>query len=406
MDEVLIDVTRVLGRLMKGRLPTGVDRVSLEYMRHFADRARAVVRFGEHSIVLPRSASCSIIGCMLNRSGNFTRTVGWQVGREILSVRRCPNLAGAFLFNTGHSGLEKATYPAQLQRLGVRPVFFVHDLIPITHPEYSRAGELNRHVVRMDVVLRLACGVIANSHATMNQLKRFAGQSGQSMPPHLVAPLAPAEFPAPAPERPLAAPYFVMLGTIEPRKNHWLILHVWRKLVERLGKRTPKLVIIGQRGWEFENVANFLERCEVLDGIVMELSSCSDADLSTYLRHAQALLFPSFVEGYGIPLVEALSLGVPVIASDLPAFREIAGDIPDYLDPLDGMGWAACIEAFADSNSPARAAQLKRQARFVPPRWLDHFELVEEFLERLNLEPSPVNWHSRAARDMRRIPVA
>jgi glycosyltransferase involved in cell wall biosynthesis len=95
------------------------------------------------------------------------------------------------------------------------------------------------------------------------------------------------------------------------------------------------------------------------------------------------LLFPSFAEGYGMPLVEALSRGVPVIASDLPVFREIAGDVPDYLDPLDGMGWMVRIESFADPASPERAAQLKRLAGFSAPIWPAHFETVERFLERL-----------------------
>jgi glycosyltransferase involved in cell wall biosynthesis len=117
--------------------------------------------------------------------------------------------------------------------------------------------------------------------------------------------------------------------------------------------------------------------------MVTELPACTDADLATWLHHACALLFPSFAEGYGMPLVEALSRGVPVIASDLPVFREIAGDVPDYLDPLDGKGWMARIEAFADPVSPLRAAQLKRLAGYSAPTWSAHFQVVEQFLERL-----------------------
>jgi glycosyltransferase involved in cell wall biosynthesis len=101
------------------------------------------------------------------------------------------------------------------------------------------------------------------------------------------------------------------------------------------------------------------------------------------LHHAQALLFPSFTEGYGMPLVEALSANIPVIASDLPAFREIAGDVPEYLDPLDGIGWMKCITAYINTDSVERVTQLKRIAHFVPPSWSTHFQLVEELLDRL-----------------------
>src|SRR5580698_988440 len=99
----------------------------------------------------------------------------------------------------------------------------------------------------------------------------------------------------------ISEPYFVILGTIEPRKNHWLLLQVWRRLVERLGDRTPRLVVIGQRGWECENAVDMLERCEELRGVVTELPACPDVELTSYLRHARALLFPSFAEGYGMP---------------------------------------------------------------------------------------------------------
>jgi glycosyltransferase involved in cell wall biosynthesis len=389
MSEILIDVTRLLGRFMKGRLPTGVDRVSQAYVRHFADRARAKVRFGGRAVVLSRSESRPLFDKVLNppadpgASYDFGASVIKRVGQEFLRVRRDQDLSGAFLFNTGHSGLEEEGYPAQLQRLGVRPLFLVHDLIPITHPEYCRPGEQDKHVVRMNTVLSAGCGVITNSRATLDELERFALETGMVIPPAVAAPLGPAELPAPSHTRPLSEPYFVVLSTIEPRKNHSMLLQLWRKLAERHGKRAPKLVVIGQRGWECENVVDLLERCKELRDVVVELPACSDADLSTYLHHAQALLFPSFAEGYGMPLVEALASGAPVIASDLPAFREIAGDIPEYLDPLDGMGWLARIEAYADSNSMERTAQLERMEGFVPPAWSAHFDAVERLLERL-----------------------
>lgn len=383
MREVLIDVTRLVGRFMKGRLPTGVDRVSLAYVKHYSDSARAIVRYGGRCMALPRSASQRVFELLLAPSTDFNWTISRLVGQEYFSVRGNRNLTGAFLFNTGHSGLEQPAYPALLRRQGVRPLFLVHDLIPISHPEYCRPGEMDRHVIRMNNVLRLAAGIITNSQATLDELRHYAEKTGLPVPPAMAVPLAPAELPVPSPLRPWAAPYFVILGTIEPRKNHWLLLQLWRKLVERHGARAPRLVIIGQRGWECENVVDLLERCDFLRGVVTELPACSDADLATYLHHAQALLFPSFAEGYGMPLVEALSLGVPVIASDLPAFREVAGDIPDYVEPLDGKGWMTLIEDFSDPASLARSAQMSRVARFAPTTWPTHFQLVEQFLEHL-----------------------
>jgi glycosyltransferase involved in cell wall biosynthesis len=199
----------------------------------------------------------------------------------------------------------------------------------------------------------------------------------------IVAPLAsclPAAAPGP---RPIEEPYFVMLGTIEPRKNHWLLLNVWRRVVERLGSSAPRLLIIGQRGWECENVVDMLERCDQLRGIVLEQAACADAELVTALHHARALLLPSFAEGFGIPAVEALSLGVPVIASDLAVFREFAGAVPDYLDPLDARGWMKAIVDYAAEPSARRAAQMERLRGFRAPTWGEHLRAVEAFLEQL-----------------------
>ena len=353
----VIDVTRLVARLMKGRLPTGVDRVCLTYVQRYANRARAALHRGRFNIILPGAASRQLFALLLEPPRNLTRRVVALVARAALFAWRDRSCAGSMLLNIGHSGPEQPQYVAWLRRRGLRPVFMIHDVIPVTHPEYCRPPERQRHMRRLDAVLRTASAVITNSGATLRALSEYARSRGLAMPPTIAAPLAASAFSADSEQRPLAEPYFVMLSTIEPRKNHWMILQVWRRLVELHGAAAPRLVIVGQRGWECENVLDLLERCESLRGFVLEKSICSDSELVAHLRHARALLFPSFVEGYGLPLVEALDLGVPVLASDLPVFREIVADIPEYLDPLDAIGWMKCIESFSEPNCPLRAAR-------------------------------------------------
>lgn len=384
MTDCVIDVTRLFGRLVKGRLPTGVDRVSLAYVEHYGPRAHAVLRWARQSVVLPRGESAALFRWLLAPTsiGDVCRIVT----KGALARWKAPKPRGRVFFNTGHSGLEKPFYAAMLKRQGVLPVFMVHDLIPISHPEYCRAGERDRHLARMRTVLSAGRAVVCNSQDTQDALMAFAADERLPMPPSAVAHLAPGMSLAAAGPRPMAEPYFVILGTIEPRKNHWMLLQVWRSLVERLGTKVPRLVVIGQRGWECENVVDLLERCEVLRGVVIERPSCSDAELATYLHHAQALLFPSFAEGYGMPLVEALAGGVPVIASDLGVFREIAGDLPDMIHPLDGMRWAETVRAYVGSDSLPRAAQMRRLAGFTAPSWSAHFARVDALLDQLKAQ--------------------
>jgi glycosyltransferase involved in cell wall biosynthesis len=183
---------------------------------------------------------------------------------------------------------------------------------------------------------------------------------------------------------PLQQPYFVVLGNIEPRKNHWMLLQLWRRLVDQHAAAAPRLVIIGQRAWECENVVDLLERCRQLRAFVIERASCGDEELVNMLRHARALLYPSFVEGFGLPIAEALSLGVPVIASDLAVFREFAGEVPEYADPLDGRRWLELIADYAQPYSARRAAQTARMPNFSAPTWAHHFERVDHFVSDLH----------------------
>lgn len=382
MTHIYLDVTRLISRCYKGLLPTGVDRVGLAYVERYGARARGMLSEYGFSAVLSEADSQRAFAMLLAQRPD-RRYIARLLARTWTVDRLRPAPAGSTLLHTSHTGMEYPRYYQAMRRRGGRAVFMVHDLIPLTHAEYSRPGVDCVHRRRIHTALRHADGLIANSQATLDSLAQEAKHAALALPPAIVAPLAGGTEPQPARAEPLASPYFVMLGTIEPRKNHWFMLHVWRRLVERLGDAAPKLVVIGRRGWECENVIDMLERCASLRGAVIEQSDCSDDQLHAWLQHARALLFPSFVEGYGMPLVEALASNVPVLASELHVFREIAANVPDYLDPLDGPGWLARIEAYARADSPERRAQLDRIAGFRAPTWATHFDIVDRFIASL-----------------------
>lgn len=390
---VILDVSRLVWRAWAGKMPTGIDRTCLAYVAHFRGAAQAVVQRGAWTLVLPTDASAHLFDLLLALNSGFKLKLTGLLASGFL-FRRRGDLAGQSYLNVGHTGLDKAGHREWIKRTGVLPFYFVHDLIPLTHPEYCRPGEPEKHLRRMTALLTLGAGVIANSRDTLNELAVFAGlQQALHMPPGLVAPLGVGNGLATGAQAERVTlpgrPYFVMLGTIEGRKNHLLILNIWAQLARRLGTACPQLVVIGQRGWESEQAVDMLDRSEAIRGHVIELSRCGDAQLAAYMANARALLFPSFVEGYGLPLVEALAAGTPVIASNLSVFRELAGEIPDYLSPVDGLGWSQAIEAYAREDSPARAAQIERMAGWSAPRWEDHFGRVERWLTQFSAVPRP-----------------
>ena len=166
---------------------------------------------------------------------------------------------------------------------------------------------------------------------------------------------------------------FVVLGTIEPRKNHALLLDVWG----RLGADAPTLHIIGRRGWMNEDVFARLDR---FPRGVIEQGALSDERTAELIAGARALLFPSFAEGYGLPLGEALAMRCPVIASDLRALKEVGGVVPEWLPPDDAAAWEAMAQDYARHGSERRAAQINRMQDWRAPTWAAHFEAAERVM--------------------------
>ena len=384
MQEVLIDITRLVKRFIRNRLPTGIDRVALAYVRQYGSNARAVLRVGGWQCVFRRAESEDLFSWVLalGQSASPLRTLFKGFAAALLEK----STKGCFLFNVGHSGLESDAYINMLERKQLKPIFMVHDLIPITHPQYCRAGEQSKHLRRMHNAVRSASGIVCNSQATLHDLQRLCEERGWVMPPTVVALLAPEPLMANRVAAPEGQPYFVYVSTIEPRKNHQMLLQAWIKLAHQLGDAAPRLVLIGQTGWDYNDVMDLLASSNVLKRLVTHISDCSDADMVGTLNGARALLFPSFTEGFGMPLVEALALGLPVIASDLPVFREFAGNIPDYIDVADENRWIQTIASYCKPNSQRRSDQLARVAGFVAPGWPAHFAKVDSFLNELAMK--------------------
>lgn len=378
----LLDLSRLLWRTWRGQLPTGIDRLCLAYAERYRGTALAMIQRGGLTRVLAADASERLFDLLINPPADFKRRVAALLANVAFGPRVAPGtVRGALYLNVGHTGLDRAGHGRWVRRSGVRAIYYIHDLIPITHPQFARAGQPERHAERMRMVLRHATAVLANSEDSIAALADFARAEEFSMPPALCAPLAgTSPLPDAVGSPPIDQPYFVTVGTIEGRKNHLLLLRVWRRLIEQLGERTPPLVIIGQRGWCAEEVFRQIDHDPALRGHVIELGRCDDAELQRYLTHAQALLFPSFVEGQGLPLIEALAVGTPVIASDRAVFRETAGAIPDYLDPNDDDSWLELVLRYADSTSSARAIQITRMTGFRAPTWDEHFTKVEPWL--------------------------
>lgn len=262
----------------------------------------------------------------------------------------------ACYFVCSHHGL--ARRPGLLQRLCERVtldvVAYVHDIIPIQFPEYIRPQQVGQFENYLAEIASVGGNFVCNSTDTAANLKAYIAEMGwRASVVDTIRPkidITARTFRPPSPEaarlEASATPYFVTVGTIEPRKNHLLLLHLWRHLANCGLEVMPHLHVVGKRGWENENIVDLLERSPAIRRHVTEHNELDDADLVHLMKGAVAVLFPSFAEGLGLPVLEAAALGVPVIASDLPVFCDLdAADIT-LLDPLDTPAWKnACLAA-------------------------------------------------------------
>lgn len=411
---VVLDVSRLLFCVHRTS-PSGIERVEMAYARHWLTRPDHECTFTAQSLwgwfaALPRARVAALLdaleavwesGAPAGRGLRPAQRIALSLqaglahgaGRAALRARLGAARRSVFLL-VSHRALDRQRPIEALRRAGVRFVPLIHDLIPLTHPEYTRPPQIGRHAARVATTAALADGIIVNSAATEAVLLDHLAPHGR-VPPITVAPLGTRTIRRPAALLP-TEPYFLCLGTIEPRKNHQLLLHLWRDLALQ-GGNAPRLLLCGRRGWENENVLDLLERCAALRGPVLELGTLPDSRVTELLAGARALLFPSFAEGYGLPVAEALGLGVPVLCSDLPALREVGGEVPEYLDPLDGPGWRRAILDYAEPDSPRRAAQLERLRDWHMPDWDAHFAAVEEMLAQVTGKQVPGQGQPRPA---------
>lgn len=284
-----------------------------------------------------------------------------------------------------HQGLERIERYQRLKKHAcAKVVFYLHDLIPVNFPEYGREGESARHNLRLQTICRVADLVLLNSESTRDEFLEYCKRN-QCEPPNSVTiglPVAETICSKP-PIESVKEPYFVCIGTLEPRKNHLLLFQLWRRLQAELGAAAPRLVLVGRSGWENENILDVLERAPFARDLIYWFDDMPDVLLTHIMAGARALLLPSIVEGYGMPLAEALTAGVPAICSDIPSLRSVGGSVPEYIDALDSIAWLNAIREYTFNNSVRRAAQLRRVKEFQPVRWRSFGEDLLTQLEAL-----------------------
>jgi len=275
-----------------------------------------------------------------------------EVDRELIKIHR-ETLNPIYLNCTfiNISNAQKHLYG--IQSTGFITAYIIHDLIHIESPEFSYVNDNGRaHLERLQALFQMQANIISISNHTkskiievanilnINSYSIFVNYSGTDKKFILQS-------------RDLSREnMFVYVSTIEPRKNHLMLLQIWKRFINEMSSEDniPKLVFIGRRGWGCQQVYDILDRNSAIRKYVVELSHASDDEMLNIIRRSKASLFPSFDEGWGLPVIESLAIGTPIICSDIEVLHESSGGCGYFIDPLDAISWKNTISAVSSGS--------------------------------------------------------
>lgn len=297
-------------------------------------------------------------------------------------------------------------YP-KLRKQGVRIVPFIQDIIGVTHPQFCPRDDMLCFLDFVGASLLYGDEIVVTSRATKDSIDELCDRLSTDKKVIRIVPLG-GDFrqtaPKPAEATEIAEPtgnaesteaaekragvservrsiaskgrYLLMVGTVEPRKNHKLLLDAYDIGLKEMGMN---LVIAGYQGWNMEAFFNRLTGHRDYENGIWHVCGATDEEISYLYEHCFALAFPSYIEGYGLPIMEAFVRGVPVLAADTPINREIAGEYGAYFGQDEPESLVKLVKELSDH--PAEYDRLKNGLKdFVPPSWEDTAEGIWKIL--------------------------
>lgn len=308
--------------------------------------------------------------------------------------------------NNWNCRLTRSTLYPILKKSGVQIVNFVYDVIPITHPQYSHETTVLRFIEYLGAVIQYSDSVMFSAKAVEVEFTKLCTRMNAKCPEMSVLPLG-CDFEKKEQEIPTVLPtdedgnvlpeyrhlviqdsvkeavsagkYLLMVGTVEPRKNHSVVIDALDAGLDL------NVIIAGKMGWNVDALKERILNHPLYGKRLFLLNGVNDAGIKKLYEEAYMLVFPTFNEGFGLPLAEAFQYGTPVIASDIPVLREVGGDYADYFDNTDCNALVSFIkESLADPDGyNAKKAAL---AEYRPTTWDDFAEGVSEVLAKASME--------------------
>ncbi|HEH5540562.1 TPA: glycosyltransferase [Campylobacter coli] len=351
---IIYDFTR-LDQRRNLPTPSGVDRVDLYYILFLLKTYSKIIfvrGYDGHLKTYPTQSALDILGKIAknwaeidNISYSIDKNDFINIKTDVEKILKS-NIQYTY-FNLTHSLLiGRYTIAKFAIKNNIKMIYFCHDIIPIAYPEYTADGRIafEQHSCIMKLMLWSADLVFTTSQAVKQDVLNYSQEIGVH-PPKVVAKEIGAEenFLRTKWSKQDSHKHFIYVGTFEPRKNHILLFLAWKKLYSILQEKTPTLYIIGRKGWLIDWLDRYFEVEPNVSRFVKRLENIQDSQLEKLMLESYATLNPSYTEGWGMPVAESVSMGIPTVCSDISAYHESSQECAIFLSPLNVDIWVDTI---------------------------------------------------------------
>ena len=276
----------------------------------------------------------------------------------------------------------------ELKKTGLRLAVYVYDIIPITEPHFGHPNTVFNFMAYIGAYLQYADLIIASAQSTLDEIYKLADKlSLPHVPGHVSwlgcdfsKDIQSSNIPLPLNVRKaVSKKYILCVGTIEPRKNHAYILDACEK---ELFAKGFNLVFAGRLGWNMDQFQERVLACPYYNRQFFWLQGMDDRVIDYLYRNAFVVAFPTFNEGFGLPIVEAFQRGTPVVTTDKPVLREVGKDFCEYIDPRDPKTFIDVISSY--DQDPEKYSVWKEKIKsFVPFTWKETSDKIIAALDTL-----------------------
>ena len=388
---IYFDVSDLLHYLRGRTMLSGIQRVQCEIIRNLLDVAEMEqIRFvvlDEAGVagVIETSALLDIIDHI--RSDAVTRAELDSKLRALFSRAARSSIRQYDIFLTMGAFWSVSGVGLLLQALknsGVIIGVYIHDIFNVTDPDYFKVRDTRIFIKGFVEAVTFADFILTTSEFNKAALiKHMTSRNLQPLPIQVV-PLA-QELSISAADgdvlsnvAEIANSEFVLcVGTIEVRKNPTYLFNVWKLMVHTDRATIPTLVFVGRSGWLVQDLMEQLEACNYLDGKIVILHDVTDVELALLYQKCLLTMFPSWAEGWGLPVGESLAHGKICITSKAGAIPEVAGELADYLDPYNARDGLEALLRYLDDPELRRRRECEIACHFNPRSWR---KVAEDFL--------------------------